>query len=1120
MKKQSLKEIIDFSKEEISDLIIEHTKFGDILNHLQVRKPNNKYITQKKSSSIMEKKFSIREIIEEDSLLEDKADKEDLFLEQMKSSKLNYNSSLILKSEESEIKLNNDKIYQNESFIDLTLKSCESSKEFSSKLIEDIFNFIDSEENDIQKYLIDNKIIEEQNLNEKNEEEDLYSLTEEDSYHEENEENKDIIKEIKNEKENELKIIKEEGKKEENNNENNIKKDLIIINKSENRTNNNEVNNGIDNSKNDLDNINCYKNTKLPLIEKTENYIFLKEKDKSELNQFITSNNKIPEDTNKTEKETKNKIIYEITEFYSRNKLSQEFMNMRITCLFCYGDYIYLGDGGGNLLIYSLTEEKLIKQLKNLLPIENNRKLSINSIHADENYIIAGYERGKVVVYVKDIKNLTKTKIFETFLDITKEDIIETKIYSKKNNVIIIYCADSQERIFRIKIKKNKLFKNTITGSQITGPLKNSEKKSPYYNIEINPFFYKCIGVVNNDAVDIYIVKHFKKNVIYASINEKEDFFINFCFSVKKEEKNKFYICNCNKIKINEINDDYTGAAQLNTIILGENIIQIGHFNTDIIYAYTEKNNIKLINFDDKTKSNESLYGFSDTISIDKNDINKNNSNNADFLIDFKNHISIKNGRMFFYYQNKILYLKTLPFYDGLNKLYNNIFITNNNDIYDALFKIIIEINKKKHLIWKNNNPVKLKELCIIYSQSYISSLIVQLGNKKTEEDFFLVKNKFNKLIQFLFDMNYQDLIINDQKSLYVILCENKLKDLYFFLLEPFILDDKFLENKNIKSSFIIDLMNCYLNKTNVYLIKSKSWLSEILLHFPINNILLLEPEIKKNYLINVVFYIVMHSNFDTTKTNFDYCTPMDLIMQLLSLRLPVLDLNEEALFVKENRFKDEIAFSNDYLRLKIIWYIAYILKNKIPEKKSIKESKLKTSFIQEVFKILFDDNNFNLIAFNELGNEKRNKNSIELIKEVLYVFQLILDDVDNLNKYYEINKNTVFQQIKDMLGKRKESQIDLNLFIIKNIIKDNSFEIRDDEKFNLVLYFMENNIENSALPPEQKVEQLEMNLIEILKLINDIKIEHSEKLLKTLDKCKGHYKQLEKYILANFKGS
>ena len=69
MKKQSLKEIIDFSKEEISDLIIENTKFGDILNNLQVRKPNNKYITQKKSSSIMDKKFSIREIIEEDSLL-------------------------------------------------------------------------------------------------------------------------------------------------------------------------------------------------------------------------------------------------------------------------------------------------------------------------------------------------------------------------------------------------------------------------------------------------------------------------------------------------------------------------------------------------------------------------------------------------------------------------------------------------------------------------------------------------------------------------------------------------------------------------------------------------------------------------------------------------------------------------------------------------------------------------------------------------------------------------------------------------------------------------------------------------------------------------------------------
>ena len=67
-----LKEIIEFSNSEISNLIIDDTKFGDILNDLHPQKINTKFTSNKKearSSTKNDKKFLAHDIIEEDLLL-------------------------------------------------------------------------------------------------------------------------------------------------------------------------------------------------------------------------------------------------------------------------------------------------------------------------------------------------------------------------------------------------------------------------------------------------------------------------------------------------------------------------------------------------------------------------------------------------------------------------------------------------------------------------------------------------------------------------------------------------------------------------------------------------------------------------------------------------------------------------------------------------------------------------------------------------------------------------------------------------------------------------------------------------------------------------------------------
>ena len=1102
---ESLNEIIELSKSDISDLIIDDMKFGEMFDNFHNQKKSSLLkldsIKPKKAINILLsiKKPVSKETIKEESFSKEEEDEEEGNIIYNENDIKNNSSKKLFLSLDKK-RLINIKTAEDESILDFSLKNCESSKEKSKEFIDKIIEFIDIEENDFQKYLLENKIIEEEKENNSSLQDQEEDLDFEAIY----EENEDI--DDKNEI---LEENKNEGEKDKKSDINKDKylDDSNIINKDKDNSNNPEIN----------DNINNYDGTKLNLIEKTENFSFLKEKDKSELIRYLNNNPK--KDLDSQETPEKYMIYYEIFESIKKEQLSKEFNDLKITCLFIDDNYIYVGDGAGNLLIYSIKPEKQLKMLPNPFHIENNKKLNILSIDSDESYIIAGYERGKLVIYAKNPQNVQKIKTFEVLNDITKEDIIEVKIYSKLNNEIIIYFADNKENVHKIEIIKNKIFKNKIYEKKLIAELKNAKKLEPYYQIEINPFNYNCIGVVNNTAVNIYMVNKFDKSPIFTFPKEDQNAFLSLCFSPKKSEKNKFYISYLKLIYMCELEDDYNGSATLNRIVLEDNIVKIGFFKDEFIYAYTEKNKIKLISFNENKKENDGTYQFIDTIEIDNNDIDKNNNDNTSFIINFKNYISINNGKLFLYYKNKIFYYEILPCIIGLNKLYNKTMMINDEHIWDVLFKLIIEIKNNKHSIWEITDSKKFYESVFNYIQSYLSLLIIQLNEKKSSEEIKRTTKRFNQLMQHLIDIEFYDFMLNDKKGLYPMLFEIKLNDFYFFLLEPLIIEDNFINIEGIKKSFILNLMKSFLNKENKYIALSKSWLSEILMHLPLKNITQIEKEIIEKYLVNVLLYLIINNELDLTNSYFiDYFTPINIMMQLLRDKLTNIDLDKKELFVKENRYKDDIVLSNDYLRLKLIWYIVYILKNEIlNEKENKKKAILKTVFVKEILKILTDEDKLYFIVFNELDKKPQNENSYKLMKEIIYVYQLVLDNLDNLSTFYEINRDTFFQNMKTKLEKREEFQVYLKIFIIKNILKENLTDIANDEKLNLVFYFMENLSQLLNEYPEIKEVEFENNLIEILKLTDSITYKDSERLLKLVHKCKDSYKQLGEYILLNF---
>ena len=1024
---------------------------------------------------------------------------------------------------------------------------------------------IKEEEIDFKKEEIKEVIIEEIKERKKVEISKEEEKLQKDSNLEINENKKDInISEIKENKiENNNKINDKINDKTENNNKNCENKI-----KTENKKldiENNKINIKKEDKNQDIEIINIYENiskeeipenvltdTKIDLVEKIEHPFFLKEKNLSELQQYLNNNIHKLRESIQLKKEKSEKIFYDITQSFPKNKLLTEFFQRKMTSIYLdTEEFIYCGEEKGNLLIYSIKEEKLIKQLENpFLENKNNKSYPcINSISADGQYIIAGYEKGKFAIFLKNEKRPAKTKIYDAFQEISQHNIIEAKIYSKKKNSILIYSCDDQENIFRTKIIKNKIFKNKVYTNRITGGLKNVDKKEPYYYLEINPFWYKCIGVVNNRGVNIYIIKKCKKDIIFKWDNLDEiNGFLSFFFSPKEEEKYKFFISNMNMINIYEINSDYTGVAQQNAIILENKIIQIGYFINDLLYAFNEKNKIKLVNYNDTKRNKNKEYGFFDTISINENDnndiIKDKEKENFEFLLNYKNFISIKDGIIFIYNNNNILFIKSLSLDDGVTNIYNSTFNAQ-NEKWDILFKVGIEIFNKKHPLWKVEHMNKYQELFMNYSQSFLSLLIVQLGNNSEDKryEFRVIINKFNELISFLFKVELYSYLTNEKNNLYSVFLNSNLEDLYFYLLEPYIIEDKFIDKANVPISFINNLMDIYLNKKNKeskFLKNSKSWLCELLVHFDIKKYIEkgknkgLLDNIKENYLINTIIYFILNYNSSEVMINnlIDYSTPLNLLIRLLKLNIKnqyknknneqgwglEVDLKNEELFKKEFRYKDEIIFSTEYLRIKIIWYIYIVLKNKILDdsQEKVDENK-KASFIKEVIKIILDKDLFNIIVFASFNNNENNKNKgYYLDKEMMYILQIIFDN-EKINKYNEFNKEEILQKLIHLFKNKKEEQISLNILLVKSLINDKGLELSNEIKFNLVLFFMENNCLKSDVYPEIKEIIFQEHLIEILKLIDSFTYDDTSKLTKLTKICGKNYGKLVNYIKTAF---
>ena len=197
--------------------------------------------------------------------------------------------------------------------------------------------------------------------------------------------------------------------------------------------------------------------------------------------------------------------------------------------------------------------------------------------------------------------------------------------------------------------------------------------------------------------------------------------------------------------------------------------------------------------------------------------------------------------------------------------------------------------------------------------------------------------------------------------------------------------------------------------------------------------------------------------------------------------------------------YDDKLVYSNNYIRLKILWYINDLIENKI-HKNNEENYKF---FINDVIKFLCSKEGFDL--FNLLNNSFSN--------EFFYTIEKII-----LNKKIGKRKDNIIDELYNWVNQSKKGENEFYNFII-NVIYNSKIEVKNTIKFNTILYFMdfknEKEITESCIKKEN--EKFEEKLIKVLSSIESITLEENNILIELSKKCENKYENLYKYIKDNF---
>ena len=933
IKNNILDEITQLSNANISNFMINSIKFGEIINKMSKTSENEKkHRAHKRNKTIFKFDFTTtnitllkKEIINNNEFNNNSAKEKFLKIRKTKSQDFNQLNSLVEKL------LNNDENKNNENnILDLTNKNSDNNnnegkndeneprknKLLAKTLVPEI-----KKKNTVNLSLLNS------NLNFQENEKKIEYLNNNNYIEEKDEEGNSMI-------------IHEDDNDINNNKNNNL--NLFSLTNQINSTINkvkNENEKDIINNEEEI-NVKFKANNKIDIIEKNQREFY-----KGNITKNI--NKKINDENQKKENNEQNENIftYDLIKISKIENLTNISTQENVSAMTMDVDnLVYCGTSKGLVIIYNLNDGTVKKIFNNTF--ENLILSSINSICVINDYFACGFSNGYIKLYSKKGNTI---KLFKEIKNITNESIIDIALYSGKNKVGI-YSSDIKGNIYKTKIKfgwfKDSIYNTLIFNNKNLNNNNNEENGinsnnnseniiNAFYLIDIHSINHKIIGIANKIGFYLYYLTKNNKNKIFEFLIPKNNYYLPSFFFGKDLNANKIFLSMDNIINIYNLEILSQKVTLESVFNFNIPIAKIGTFIHDVIYVFDKSQNITIINYKFQKSLNFNFEKGNNSINISNKNVdlfvNKviYNHETKNFYPTYNNSLcSTNTGTILINGTKKIQFIEYINPKDCIMKIYRE----PNHLKWENLFNLFIQIYQDKHPLYKLSDISNFKNLFFDTSKQFLNLLLPNLlvleGQNKE-----IVQKEIEYFIYFLFEIELID-FITYENGMYKIFLDFNLQKYFYELLEPYIMNDK-LKMDGIPDSFIINMINEYVNYNK------KELLCQLLIHFKLNllsNTNLYEKIIENN-LFNFEFFflnekIKIAQNNNNNLINIDLFKPINLMRNYIAGK--EVEENDDLIDINIDIYDDKIVYSNNYIKLKILWFINDILEREFINNKDI----------------------------------------------------------------------------------------------------------------------------------------------------------------------------------------
>ena len=707
----------------------------------------------------------------------------------------------------------------------------------------------------------------------------------------------------------------------------------------------------------------------------------------------------------------RNTLNNPVIQVVNTSKLSERIFKDKkiITCLAVKGEYIVTGDNIGHIQVYLINNTHWCKSLI-ISEIENCKEKRVASLdigyqEANSTYVVvASYLNGYIalfdcvngnckrlitdahdigVVCVKFLKIAPKEyEILSADLKglVTKINISEGIFWTSHTNDTILKYNQPVFLVHSIQFTKeemNKYYKNKeppiilaiasldfIIVNQIEPEVKRLYQvlRPKYFNKYSNkyliPDFSFGFGYIPRN-VAITGVDSSKLQRLFA-ISWGKVVYLIYCPFSKNGDAGLFhsighYVHDCQILRMSFVSnsvimifDIHKTFILLNTGLFTEGEVQFNSDSLPIAKQFNDDN--KLLNpIIEIKKGIDEDYSFQ-TYIPDKEEKTNHSLNKASYYNTLVNNLK----KIFVLGKTKFHYLK-IQNWDELLANYRQSSewleaLSLGLKIYQGTNTILpdVPLDEKDR---KEKVRYTLRNMILEYVSSYTGSHLTN-NNKNVEDSTRLKSDCINISIEFCIEMNDIDYLFNQIQPT---LDNNRLSDLFYERLEPFILCDK-IKNQNIGDLTISKIVDLYIKKGKF------DMLSRLLTHLDIQSIK--DESIinicTENNLVTPLIYIYMNAG-DKEENCFK---PIEIMydMYVNAILISNLDSYNDCLNLVEVNVLEK---SKQYVYHKLFWYINLILdQKKFPLNNPIDNKQYELLLPQILLWLLHDKHITNFIEF------------------------------------------------------------------------------------------------------------------------------------------------------------